>query len=109
MIRFYRVNVDNSVGQEEIGTTGFGVRADGQRGYVMEQKVLSVPEAGKRYFGMSRAASYRAANSGGLPVVKINGRMFVPVAALERMLETALTPADSEKRQAGEASCANIG
>ena len=48
---------------------------------------ISVPEAGERYFGMGRDASYQAAHRGEIPVIKIGGRLFVPVAALERMLE----------------------
>lgn len=52
-------------------------------------KTLSVPEAGKRYFNLAKNASYQAARSGDLPVIKIGGRLRVPVTALERMLTNA--------------------
>jgi hypothetical protein len=49
-------------------------------------KTLSVPEAGRLYFDLARNASYDAVRRGELPVIKIGGRLRVPVAALERML-----------------------
>jgi hypothetical protein len=52
-------------------------------------KVLSVPEAGRQYFGLGRNASYDAARANQLPVVKIGKRLFVSVVALERMLAEA--------------------
>jgi len=53
---------------------------------VTEQKTLSVPEAGERYFGLSRNASYEAAKRGEIPTIKIGGRIFVPIVAMERLL-----------------------
>jgi hypothetical protein len=51
-------------------------------------KTLTVPEAGRRYFGLSRAASYDAANRGYIPTIKIGPRLLrVPIRALERMLD----------------------
>jgi hypothetical protein len=50
---------------------------------------LSVPEAGKRYFNLSRNASYAAAKSGQLPTVRIRKLLRVPVRLLERMLDEA--------------------
>jgi helix-turn-helix protein len=50
---------------------------------------ISVPEAGKKYFGLSRNASYDAASRGELPVVKIGRLLRVPVRLLERMLDEA--------------------
>jgi excisionase family DNA binding protein len=50
---------------------------------------LSVPEAGKRYFGLSRNGSYEAVTRGEIPVVKIGRLLRVPVRALERMLDEA--------------------
>jgi Helix-turn-helix domain len=52
-------------------------------------KTLSVPEAGRRYFGLGRNASYDAARRGDIPTIKIGRIIRVPVAALERMLERA--------------------
>jgi hypothetical protein len=50
-------------------------------------KTISVPEAGKQYFGLAKNASYEAAARGQLPVIRIGGRLRVPVVQLERMLE----------------------
>jgi hypothetical protein len=52
-------------------------------------KTLDVPEAGRIYFGLGRNASYDAAKRGEIPVIKIGGRLRVPVIALERMLDEA--------------------
>ena len=52
-------------------------------------KTLSVPEAGKRYFDLSKNASYAAAKRGELPVIRIGGRLRVSIVALEKMLMTA--------------------
>jgi hypothetical protein len=54
-----------------------------------QPKTLSVPEAGRRYFGLARNASYDAARGGELPVIRIGSRLRVPVVALERMLDKA--------------------
>jgi hypothetical protein len=50
-------------------------------------KTISVPEAGKHYFGLAKNASYEAAARGEIPIIKIGGRLRVPVCQLERMLE----------------------
>lgn len=50
------------------------------------EKTLSVPEAGKRYFGLAKNTSYDAARRGDIPTIKIGSRLRVPVVALERML-----------------------
>jgi hypothetical protein len=52
-----------------------------------EVKTLSVPAAGKKYFGLSRASSYAAAARGQLPTIRIGRKLCVPVIALERMLD----------------------
>ncbi len=52
-------------------------------------KTMSVPEAGRRYFGLGRNASYAAAARGDLPTIKVGGRIFVSVPALERRLAEA--------------------
>jgi len=54
-------------------------------------KTISVPEAGRRYFDLARNAAYEAARRGDLPVIRIGGRLRVPVVALERMLAEAGT------------------
>jgi len=48
---------------------------------------MSVPEAGKKYFGLSRNAAYDAAARGDLPVIRIGRLLRCPVRALEAMLE----------------------
>ncbi len=47
---------------------------------------ISVPAAGKKYFGLCRGASYDAAKRGDIPTIKIGRLMRVPVAALEARL-----------------------
>jgi hypothetical protein len=50
---------------------------------------LSVPEAGKRYFDLSRNGSYEAAKRGEIPTIRIGRLLRVPVRALEQMLNNA--------------------
>ena len=55
-----------------------------------EQKslTLSVPQAGKRYFGLSRGASYAAAERGEIPTVRIGRLLRVPIKAMDAILES---------------------
>ena len=55
-----------------------------------QKATMSVPEAGRRYFGLARNAAYAAAARGELPTIRVGGRIFVKVAALERMLADAV-------------------
>lgn len=59
----------------------------------MTEKALtiSVPEAGQRYFGLSRNAAYAAADRGEIPTIKIGRLLKVPVKALEQMLDNPRT------------------
>jgi hypothetical protein len=52
-----------------------------------DPKTLSVPDAGRRYFSLSRNASYDAARRGDIPTIRIGRLLRVPVVALERKLE----------------------
>jgi hypothetical protein len=52
-------------------------------------KLLSVPEAGRRYFGLSRNGSYDAARRGELPVIRIGRKLWASVPAIERMIAEA--------------------
>ena len=60
---------------------------------------ISVPEAGRRYFNLSRNASYAAAERGEIPVIRIGRLLRVPVRAMERKLDNA-----SEHRGGTEAA-----
>ena len=50
---------------------------------------IPVPEAGRKYFGLSRNASYAAAARGDIPTIKVGKLLRVPVRALEEMLNAA--------------------
>lgn len=50
---------------------------------------LSVPEAGRRYFALSRNAAYDAAARGEIPTIRIGRLLRVPVRLMERMLDQA--------------------
>lgn len=58
---------------------------------------ISVPEAGRRYFGLSRNGSYDAARRGEIPTIRIGRLLRVPVPALDRLLDKA-------EREASEAA-----
>jgi hypothetical protein len=71
-----------------------------ETGWIMENeghKTISVPQAGKRYFDLGKNASYEAARRGDLPIIRIGGRLRVPVVALERMLANAGANADQRR------------
>ncbi|HEY6700236.1 MAG TPA: helix-turn-helix domain-containing protein [Pseudolabrys sp.] len=55
---------------------------------------ISVPEAGRRYFGLCRGTSYEAAHRGEIPTIRIGRRIRVPVRAMERMLDKVSEGAD---------------
>ena len=50
---------------------------------------MSVPAAGKKYFGLSRNGAYDAAKRGEIPTIKIGRLLRVPIRALEAMLDRA--------------------
>jgi hypothetical protein len=54
-----------------------------------QRPTMSVPAAGRKYFGLAKNASYEAAKRGEIPTIKIGSRLFAVVAALERMLVEA--------------------
>ena len=49
---------------------------------------ITIPEAGKRYLGLSKNASYDAANAGVIPYIKAGRLKRVPVRAMERLLDS---------------------
>ena len=61
---------------------------------MQQPKTITVPEAGKEYFGLGRNASYAAAERGEIPTIKIGRILRVPVRALERMLDSPLKATD---------------
>ena len=42
---------------------------------------ISVPEAGRAFFGLSRDGSYDAARRGEIPTIKVGRKLRVPIAA----------------------------
>jgi hypothetical protein len=61
---------------------------------------ISVPEAGSKYFGLSRNGSYDAAARGEIPTVRIGRLLRVPVRSLERILDDAGDPAKNQRAPA---------
>jgi hypothetical protein len=50
-------------------------------------KTISVPEAGRAYFDLSRNAAYAAAKRGDIPTIRVGKLLRVPVRALEQKLD----------------------
>ena len=50
---------------------------------------ISVPEAGRRYFGISRTSAFEAARRGEIPAIRIGRLLRVPVRAMEALLDKA--------------------
>lgn len=48
---------------------------------------ISIPEAGRRYYGLSRNGAYDAARRGEIPTIRIGRLLRVPVRAMEAMLD----------------------
>ena len=57
-----------------------------------KELTLTVPEAGERYFGLSRNGSYDAAARGDIPTIKVGRLLRVPVRAMEKKLDRAGEP-----------------
>jgi hypothetical protein len=56
-------------------------------------ETYSVPEAGRRYYGLSRNGSYAAAKRGDIPTIAVGRLLRVPRALMDRKLEQAGTKA----------------
>jgi hypothetical protein len=52
-----------------------------------EEKTISIPEAGARYYGLSAGGSYKAANRGDIPCIRVGRLRRVPVRAMEAKLD----------------------
>jgi excisionase family DNA binding protein len=50
---------------------------------------MSVPQAGERYLGIGRNASYAAAEAGTIPTIRVGRLLRVPIAAMDRMMQEA--------------------
>jgi len=51
-------------------------------------QTISVPEAGRRYFGLkSKEASYNAVKAGLIPAIRVGRLLRVPIRAMERFLD----------------------
>jgi excisionase family DNA binding protein len=50
------------------------------------RRTMNVEEAG-RQLGLAKNAAYNAAHRGEIPTIRIGGRILVPKAAFDRMLE----------------------
>jgi excisionase family DNA binding protein len=67
-----------------------------------EPLTLAVPEAGRRYLGLSRNSSYAAAERGEIPTIRVGRLLRVPVRAMERLLDQAALRAASSKEGGAE-------
>ena len=51
-----------------------------------EKKTISVPQAGRTYFGLGKNGSYAAADRGDIPTIRVGRLRRVPVQAMEEKL-----------------------
>jgi hypothetical protein len=66
-------------------------------------RTLSVPEVGRKYFGIGRGASYAAAARGDIPTIRLGRLLRAPVVAVERMLAEAGQAALTRHESASDA------
>lgn len=52
----------------------------------LSRPTISVPDAGRLFFGLARNAAYDAAKSGHIQTIRVGGRIVVPVAPLAAKL-----------------------
>jgi len=71
-----------------------GKRARRRSAQAAQPLTISVMEAGRKYLGLGKHASYRAAARGEIPAIRVGGIMRVPVAAMERLLDRRSTLED---------------
>ena len=55
-----------------------------------EPKTLTVPDAGRIYFGLSRTRSYKAAERGDIPTIRVGKLLRVPIVAMEAKLNATI-------------------
>jgi len=56
-------------------------------------QTMSVPDAGRRYLGLGRSASYRAADRGDLPTIGAGKKRRVPIRTMEAILDAVTAEA----------------
>ena len=56
----------------------------------LQTHTMTVPDAGRIYFGLCRNAAYAAAKRGDIPTVRIGKLLRVPVRALEQQLNSTM-------------------
>ncbi|MDH6235163.1 hypothetical protein M2281_005785 [Mesorhizobium soli] len=52
----------------------------------LSRPTISVPDAGRLFFGLARNAAYDAAKRGDIPTIRIGGKIMVPIAPLAERL-----------------------
>jgi len=57
----------------------------------LSRATISVPDAGRLFFGLPRNAAYGAAKRGDFQTIRVGGRIVVPVAPLARRLELPMS------------------
>ena len=55
----------------------------------MENRVVLTVEEAAEMLKISRPSAYQAVQRGEIPIIRIGRRILVPVAALEKLLESA--------------------
>jgi len=55
----------------------------------MENRVVLTVEEAAEVLKISRPSAYQAVQRGEIPIIRIGRRILVPVAALEKLLESA--------------------
>jgi hypothetical protein len=76
-------------GRRRKGTTRKAASRPKRRGASEPPLTISVPEAGRKYFGLSKNGSYAAAARGEIPTIKVGKLRRVPVRLMERLLDNA--------------------
>jgi hypothetical protein len=60
-------------------------------------QTMSVPEAGRDYYGLGRNTSYAAAKRGDIPTIRIGKLLRVPVRALEQRLNNKMNDVKDDR------------
>jgi hypothetical protein len=69
---------------------GYVVASTGEQQMADDSSLtISVPEAGKRYFGVCDKTAYALAKDGTIPTIQVGRLLRVPIRAMERKLDEA--------------------